>query len=215
MKLVWFATFAVLLAGCSLLGARASTPVTVLLDFRNQAPSDRSLAAMRAEVLRIMGPSGLSFDWRSLDSVRVGDTFPDLIVVRFHGNCTSTDNDVFYGIYSPEAQAAALASTATDGRRVLPYSVVACDELKRFIAPLTRGSRSAEETFGCALGRVVAHEMYHIFADTVGHAQRGVARSAYRPGDLVAPAFRLERQETEALRTFARTLSDFATKGKE
>jgi hypothetical protein len=170
---------------------------------------------MQAEVHRIMKPSGLSFDWRSLDSVRVGDTFSDLIVVRFHGNCISTDNEPFYGMYSPEAQAAALASTATDGRRVLPYSRVACDELKRFIAPLTRGSRRADETFGCALGRVVAHEMYHIFAETVGHTQRGVAQRAYRPGDLVAPAFHLEPQETEVLRIFARTLSDFATKGEQ
>jgi len=53
--------------------------------------------------------------------------------------------------------------------------------------------------YGRALGRVVAHELYHIFAATETHGKDGVARSFHTRRDLTGKQFRFSQKETAAL----------------
>jgi hypothetical protein len=54
---------------------------------------------------------------------------------------------------------------------------------------------------GRALGRVLAHELYHIFANTTRHAADGVGKPAYSVADLLSADFRFARREALAMRT--------------
>ena len=51
----------------------------------------------------------------------------------------------------------------------------------------TGGDRSrSEQVYGRALGRVLAHELYHIFARTCHHGQEGVAKTALSGKALIS-----------------------------
>ena len=201
----------VLPAAAHAANASNPSPVAVFLNFEEQ-PSASLLSAMRDEVSLIMGPAGLTFDWRTDRPAITGETFADLIVLNFRGDCNAFNGgrppraERFFA-YSPEAQAAALASTATDGDRVLPFVAVECDQLRRFVTPSLYPADKVDLVFGRAIGRVVAHEMYHIFAGTKHHGKSGVAQRSYRRTDLTSPLFRFTSDEAELLRSYAGTLS--------
>jgi hypothetical protein len=57
-----------------------------------------------------------------------------------------------------------------------------------------------DEAFGRALGRVVAHELYHVLARTLRHGVVGVAKACYSPVELTAVRFQFEPREVELLR---------------
>jgi hypothetical protein len=58
-----------------------------------------------------------------------------------------------------------------------------------------------EGAFGRAVGRVLAHEIYHIFANTVRHGSAGVGKAAYTVRELLCDCFQFEERESQALRT--------------
>ena len=52
-----------------------------------------------------------------------------------------------------------------------------------------------------ALGRVVAHELYHILTRTTGHASEGFARASQSLRDLIrSDDLQFQRKEAEAMR---------------
>jgi hypothetical protein len=56
------------------------------------------------------------------------------------------------------------------------------------------------EAFGRALGRILAHELYHILANTQHHGRAGVAKESYTVADLPCADFEFEEREFELLR---------------
>jgi hypothetical protein len=62
------------------------------------------------------------------------------------------------------------------------------------------GFRAGTGDFGRALGRVLAHELYHIFANTTRHGSDGVGREYYNVEDLLAAGFQFETRELLALK---------------
>jgi len=56
-----------------------------------------------------------------------------------------------------------------------------------------------DHMLGRALGRIVAHELFHILADTTLHAHDGVARSALSRGELTTSEFGFTALETQTL----------------
>jgi hypothetical protein len=51
-----------------------------------------------------------------------------------------------------------------------------------------------------ALGRVVAHELYHILARTTSHATGGLAKASQSLRDLIRPDdLEFQRKEAEAI----------------
>jgi hypothetical protein len=75
-----------------------------------------------------------------------------------------------------------------DHGRVLPFSEVQCDQVRKTLFALepTAGKNEKQEALGLAMARVVAHELYHVLASSTAHASRGLAKAVLPFSDLVA-----------------------------
>ena len=60
-----------------------------------------------------------------------------------------------------------------------------------------------ELSFGRALARVLAHELYHILLDTEQHAKSGVTKSHLTPHDLIGESLDFEPDQIEQFRVSA------------
>ena len=183
---------------CFVQGATAP-PIAVFLDFETE-PSESSVSFMKEEVSAILKPSGLALNWKTLASRTSGESFADLVVVKFRGVC-QVRNPLMDSELSPAMSGTALASTIVSEGRVLPFSDVKCDEIRRFLASNLAlvAPQKQDSVYGKALGRVVAHELYHIFAATEEHSAGGVARASHSRRELTARRFRFSPQETTLL----------------
>ena len=181
-----------------------SSSVGVFLDFEDR-PARLTIETMEREVQSIMNPAGLRFSWRDLnDPKAVRSTFADLVVVKFRGSCSGVPRN------RPKAGGAdgepvALADTKISNGKVLHFTDVYCNELRQYLganaAPLRDSGRSL--LYGRALGRIVSHEMWHIFAETDKHASGGVARACYTRQDLLQSVFFFDPAEEKILHEYA------------
>jgi hypothetical protein len=75
---------------------------------------------------------------------------------------------------------------------------VDCSAVRKFIQKelFFIAQESRARLFGRAIGRVLAHELYHIFANTARHGSNGVGREFYNAHDLLADDFQFESQES-------------------
>jgi hypothetical protein len=176
-------------------GQRSAAPITIYTEF-DQTYSGQSFESLKSELDAIMGPIGLQFEWRDLKSARGNEVSVELVVVSFRGKCNMQES------MPRHVTSGALGWTHMSDGDVLPFSDVDCDRVRGLIAPATQGITQSERerVFGRALGRVLAHEMYHIFANTTRHASVGVAKAFYTAGELVSDNFRFEEKETRTLR---------------
>ena len=187
------------LAITSAIQAATAPPIAVFVDFESQ-PSLQSVEQMRTEIAAILKPSGLTLDWHSLQDSQSTNSYPDLVVLRFKGSC-QVRNPPMDSELGPAIEGAALASTVVSAGHVLPFTDVKCNEIRRYLQSELLGRQTAkqEQIYGRALGRVVAHELYHIFAATEEHAKEGVARSFHTRRDLTDKTFRFTEKETTTL----------------
>ncbi len=169
--------------------------LTVVLDFRglHSAPA---VAAMERETERILSATGITLDWR-LKGAAPAETSGTLVVVRFNGRCILEPVGYLYDERGPLAY-----TYSTDGQ-VQPFSEVACDQVVSSVrSGMLPGDYSrADEFFGRALGRVVAHELVHILTGEASHGTAGVARRALSPDRLVAPVLELEPEDVQRVRS--------------
>ena len=173
----------------------AASAVTLVLQF-DQAYSTRSLDVMEREVASIVSESGIKVDWRLLSDVHPTDSFETLVVVRFHGACnmepapSSNDERRYYGF-----------TYISDGT-VLPFSEVECDKVSNSIRPAMskRQWRERDSILGRALGRVLAHELFHMLAKTQHHADEGVTKSALSAAQLISDKLTMAPADLEALK---------------
>ena len=151
---------------------------TLTIFVRGSSPA---LDSARQEVDRLMEPAGFSVNWKSMADRRAGDDFSRLVVVELKGNCTITGaipNGLSTDIRS-------LASTSIVDGKVLPFSSVQCDSLRKMLS----SSQPGMKNFGKAMGRVIAHEVFHMLAQTRAHATAGVSKSCFSIADLLTDHF--------------------------
>jgi hypothetical protein len=168
--------------------------VTIVADF--QAPvSPQSLALMKAELAGILGDSGLTFDWKSTDEAR-GKDFDDMVVVHFKGKCIL--EPVAYLYYDERGP---LASTNSVDGEMLPFSEVACDRVTTTVRAAIHGGDFAtpDLMLGRALGRVVAHELVHIYTNSSKHSRDGVQEEALSGQQLIASKLQLSQSDKQRL----------------
>jgi hypothetical protein len=173
-------------------------PIALYTSFPQQQPPAAVLQALRDEVESIMSPSGLHFEWRSLAGVRGDEVAVELAVLTFRGRC-DTEGMSAHG----SRHIGALGWTHVSDGDILPFSEVDCDGIRHFLsdAMFTLRQPDRDIAYGRALGRVLAHELYHIFADTKHHGSCGVAKEAYSAKDLLSNDFHFQDRESQALRT--------------
>lgn len=178
-------------AGESLPGA----PITLYTHF-DQVPSEEVADALHSEVETILEPAGVRFDWRVLEQASGGDVVPELVVATFVGVC-----DVLPAEHLPDG-IGALGWTHMSGREILPFADVDCGRVRRLLGTAMAGVEPAERapTMGRALGRVLAHELYHVLARTRRHGAHGLAKAQYTADELLADELRLDEKDFQTLR---------------
>ena len=179
---------------CASAPVMAASAVTLVLQF-DQAYSTRSVDVMKHELASIVRETGITVDWRLRGDVRSSDSFDSLVVVRFRGACNMDpapplgDERGYY------------AFTYVSDGAVLPFSEVECDKVANSIGrEMSRSQwRNRDSILGRALGRVLAHELFHMLAKSQHHAGEGVTKSALSPAQLVADRLPMSRVDLEKL----------------
>ena len=173
---------------CALLGLIAYTsagiaagPVTLILQFDGRH-SEQSVGEMKRELQNIMRSSGTSLNWRDSGAVSASESFPNLVVVTFHGSCAMTP-------FTPPLSEGGLPlgySHVSDGE-IIPFADVECDRVRRELrslhGPITAGD---DRVLGRALARVLAHELHHIIDRTRAHERTGLFGKSLSPQDLTS-----------------------------
>ena len=164
----------------------------IFLNFDSELPTV-SLAAMKAEVAKIMRPTGFALYWRLLVDNQGTEAFSHIAVVQFHGKCQLSNPAV---PVTPKGEYGLAATLVRDGS-VLPYSDIACDKVAR-ILPSGVGDRQI--ALGRLLGRIVAHEIYHSVANVTQHAASGIAKGTHSATDLAAGSLMFDDASTRIIR---------------
>src|SRR5262249_15335041 len=149
----------------------APPPVALYTSFQQSVPTVVA-EALQDEVEVIMEPLGMHFEWRSLAAARGNEVSAELAVITFKGRCDVT------GLAARAAVPGALGWTHVSDGVILPFSDIDCDRIRVFLQRelLFLKADTREEAFGRAIGRVLAHELYHIVAQTAHHPSGGCGR---------------------------------------
>ncbi len=162
-------------------------PVSVLaIAYTFDGPhSDQVLLEVQNEVRRLFPLPGLQIVWRSLDDGQLSEAFQNLLVARFHGSCA-----VSYQTNPSDAASALGFTHVTDGQ-VIPFLQVDCNRVLRLTGRLRVSDpmESNKRRIGRAIARVLAHEMYHVLAETTEHTREGLASPALSGYDLTCEQF--------------------------
>jgi hypothetical protein len=171
-------------------------PSVLYTTFKEPAPP-AVVQALEDEVEAIMGPLGRHFAWRPIAGVKGNEISAELAVLTFKGHCDTE------GILPREFHPGALGWTHVSDGVILPFSDIDCDGIRLFIQKQLLYHRASEReaAFGRAVARVVAHELYHIFANTTHHGSDGVGKAAYSVEELLSDEFDFEEREGRALRS--------------
>jgi hypothetical protein len=139
---------------------------------------------MRAEVEAIMHRAGYEVAWRTANE---SIDAPFLAVVDFSGTCAP-------GPASPIQEFTSLASTTITDGHLLPFSRIDCAALTHAVGGV------GDAMYGQAMARVLAHELYHVLAQTTRHGRDGIAKACFRTSDLLAARFEFEEDIRVQLR---------------
>ena len=196
MKLALFCLLAGVLPGWSETRGAMFAPITLYMQFQ-QAPPEGVLQALQHEVESIMAPIGLRFEWRNLAQTQGHEVSAELAVVTFKGRCDIA------GLMTHSRFEGALGWTHVSDGQILPFTDISCDRIRELVQAglLTFRIEDREAKYGRALGRVLAHELYHIFANTARHGSVGVAKESYSVQDLLSDDFQFQAKESRMLQS--------------
>lgn len=164
-----------------------TTVVVYLVSGSNRGPE---IAVMKREAETLLDAAGFRIDWRDLsDSAPVQSS--ELALVDLRGDCTADPSRSHDGL--PDGHIA-LASTAVIDGGVEPFSHLYCGALNGLLAPALSRSPTAFRSYlyGRALGRILAHELYHVIVKTRAHDSAGVAKPFFSVEDLLSSGFEFE-----------------------
>jgi hypothetical protein len=161
-----------------------------------QDPPDAVLESIKEELSNIMVPAGLELEWRALDTTKGKEVSVELAVIHFKGTCDAEDLMPMDGYPGP------LGWTHISDGEILPFSDINCDGIRLFVQRdlLRVPEPNRTDVFGRAVARVLAHELYHIFARTTKHGAWGIGKSAYSVRELLSNKFEFEEKECDVLR---------------
>jgi hypothetical protein len=165
-------------------GAGGADPATlgIFVDFE-KTPSPTSVEAMYVELNALLAPAGIVPFWRQLRFSNGSEEFDRVMIVRFKGVCKAglKGESLNDAMFSDEMR---LAHTKVVKGHVLPVAEVECDNVKKGINSVP--SKDRQVLLGHMLGRVVAHELYHLLLQTVSHRRSGLAKAVLSWRDLVS-----------------------------
>jgi hypothetical protein len=169
------------------------TAITLYTAFQQEPPA-AVMDAIWRELAAIMSPAGLQFDWRPL-SEGGGQVTPQLAVIRFKGQCDAE------GIRPKWGFPGALGWTHISNGEILPFIDINCEGVRLLLlgSLMAIPKPSRDPALGRAIGRVLAHELYHFLGNTKKHANSGIAKAVFNAEDLLAGKLRFGEKEYAAL----------------
>jgi hypothetical protein len=163
-----------------------------------EAQPTRTVEAMKREASALMEPGGYNITWRDLPENAADAVDAAVVIVELRGTCQAPKHAE---VVTPLIAPASLASTAVANGEVLPFSWLECGTLSRMLAPeLAKHDRGLDSLFGRAMGRLVAHELVHVLANTTHHAGGGVGKPYFSAKDVLAERFEFEKETLVQLR---------------
>jgi hypothetical protein len=146
-------------------------------------------AYMRREAAALMQSAGYALEFRDRHARRSGDSAPNIAFVELTGACSVPADPA--PDPAPDDNQPMLAVTAVEDGVVLPFSRIDCGALSRVLSRLLAHEAPAQRAFlyGRAMGRVLAHELYHVLAQTRDHAADGIGKPCFTAVDLVSSRF--------------------------
>lgn len=155
-------------------------PLTLVVDYETPLP-DASLRAMQREFDKLVQNSKLKVEWKLKSDFRTGDSVGDLAVIKFRGRCEMQPMPVVLDERGP------LAFTHTINGEVLPFAEVLCDNVREAARSAMFGGdfENGDSLFGRALGRVLAHEVFHIVRQSKHHDKDGVFKPRLTGAQLI------------------------------
>ncbi len=168
-----------------------STPITAVL-LPDGRYSKVAIGEMVREAARIVKHTGVSLH------LQVGSPAQPvsglLVVVKLVGRCDMDGSPVW-------PRPGPLGWSHKVNGTVLPFSDLACDNIRGAVqSAMAEGNHlRANILLGRAMGRVLAHELYHIVADTSEHGRDGVAQATLSPRQLTSGLLELEPPEVAAV----------------
>ncbi|MBA3976372.1 MAG: hypothetical protein C0504_19360 [Candidatus Solibacter sp.] len=177
------------------MAAVAAEPVVVGLSVIKESHGlpARALTAMAEEADRILGPAGVLIRWSGADAGQPGGEQRRLVVVKLVGAAAS-------GV-ALKGGDDVLAVTHMSEGRILPFIDMDVRGVARTIQRLGGFGRPIQPAeYGRALGRVLAHELYHVLSGSVIHDGEGVAKGALGAAELVGGELRLSAAACRRIR---------------
>lgn len=193
-------TIAVLCALAGVLHAASEAPVALIVDATTPLPRVVELA-LHQEIDSIFRETGYGFSWVDRQQMKAEDSYPDLIVVKIRSACRVDPAMPASG----RSTRMALGWAHRSAGDVMPFVEIDCARITRMLA----GASNEEHAVGRALGRVLAHELYHVLTGSIHHAAVGVTQGALSPAHLVSPTLEFTRREISMLarRSYAARLT--------
>ena len=175
--------------GFCFVGSLAHAEETLTVKVEGGGASPAVLQAMEKEAETALAPSGIHLIWK-LGPGELGEVFSTpLAIIRLRGDCRPRPIRPRAVLDHPISEGQPLGQTHISDGQILPIADVLCDSIWDFTSrELTATSPNLRaELLGRAVGRVTAHELYHILLRTTSHAREGIARAEQTSADLLAP----------------------------
>ena len=144
--------------------------------------------AMQKEVAELMGGLGFEVRWEQAASYR--DVPGRILMVDLDGDCRVAS----HAEAQPVPDGTPIGSTASSDNRLLPFITLNCDAINGLMTPSLAEMPQAAREFlvGRAMGRILAHEIFHIVTQSPQHAESGVAKARFSAADLLKPNFEFD-----------------------
>ena len=183
--------FAASFSAPPVLASQPSTPLTAVVMPDGQY-SGVAIREMGREAAHILKHSGVSLRWVVGAPAQAVNGL--LVVVNLVGHC-EMDGSPALLVSGPLGWSHEVNGT------ILPFSDLACDNLRGAVQSAMTGGNQVRGNvlLGRAMGRVLAHELYHIVADTSRHGHAGVAQEALSPRQLISGQLELQPSESAAV----------------
>jgi len=171
-------------------GSLPSPDHKVVLYLRSEQPQDApTVSAMKRELETQLKAGDYQVQWRTLGASNgAEDGF--IAVIELRGTCHAPKPGA---ALNRVTTGASLASTAVQDGQVLPFSWIYCQTLSEMLGPALASAKSSQRDFlyGRAMGRVLAHELYHVLSNEREHENGGVAKSSFSASDVLKDNFSL------------------------
>jgi hypothetical protein len=203
-----------LMAASSAAWAQAAPAVGLFLNFDHR-PSPIFVKAMERELTKILLPAHLRLRWFMPNESSGAEKWLGKMTLQFHGSCAAIpfETDIAAGKH-PYSSLIPLADTPIEAGAILPYSETNCDRVRAFISTEEPASPGEETRLGIAIGRVLAHELYHFLLQTRIHSTTGIAEAVYTPKALLGRSLRFEHGELARIVSLFAAPSDGGTDQK-